>query len=101
MKARSELVTPRNFSDGCVLDTSVMFHAASPASNLPALRPTRGSGLGAPADASIDGVMPADAMPEDDVDDPAQPAAARAQSAISGENFEILVMNEYGEGTNV
>ena len=43
-------MTPANFSDGGVVDTRRMFHAASPASHMPALRPTRGSGFGATAD---------------------------------------------------
>src|SRR5687767_397757 len=50
VKARSELVTPRNFSDGGVVDTSFRFHAAWPASHWPGDRPTRGSGLGVVAD---------------------------------------------------
>jgi hypothetical protein len=41
---------PANFSLGCVVDTSRMFHAAVAASNFPARRPTRGSGVGSPAD---------------------------------------------------
>src|SRR4051812_2460006 len=48
VNARSELVTPTNFADGGVADTTFMFQAASPASATPALRPTRGSGLGGP-----------------------------------------------------
>src|SRR5436309_667416 len=35
-----------NDGEGCVVDTRRMFHAASAASNQPARRPTRGSGLG-------------------------------------------------------
>src|SRR5262245_60044758 len=50
VNARSELVTPRNFSDGGVVDTSLRFHAAWPASHRPGDRPTRGSGLGVVAD---------------------------------------------------
>src|ERR1041385_5609519 len=50
MNDRSELVTPTNFSDGGVLDTSRRFHAAWPASMSPALSPTRGSLPGAGAD---------------------------------------------------
>src|SRR5436305_14567002 len=37
-----------NLSDGLDSESSRMFHAASPASYLPGLRPTRGSGDGAP-----------------------------------------------------
>src|SRR5262245_21976206 len=49
----SELVTPRNFSDGLVVDTSLTFHAAWAASHWPAFRPTRGSGFGATAEAPL------------------------------------------------
>src|SRR5688572_120209 len=48
--ARSELVTPRNFSDGGVVDTRRMFQAACPASQRPGDSPTRGSGFGAVAE---------------------------------------------------
>src|SRR5579872_1855121 len=37
-----------NDGDGWVFDTRRRFHAATPASNQPALRPTRGSGIGSP-----------------------------------------------------
>src|SRR5215218_9782771 len=50
VNARSELVTPRNFSDGGVVETKRMFQAAWPASQRPGASPTRGSGLGATAD---------------------------------------------------
>src|SRR5512133_3124491 len=43
VKARSELVLPANFPLGGVVDVSFMFHSAVPASNIPALSPTRGS----------------------------------------------------------
>src|SRR5262245_53100616 len=47
VNAKSELVMPLNFSDGGVVDSRRMFHAACAASHRPAARPTRGSGLGA------------------------------------------------------
>src|SRR5687768_9772958 len=47
MNAMSEFVTPTNFSDDGVFETSRRFQAASPASWRPALSPTRGSGVGA------------------------------------------------------
>src|SRR3954467_1280037 len=50
LKARSECVAPSDLPDGGVDDTMFMFHAAWPASHQPALRPTRGSGVGAVAD---------------------------------------------------
>ena len=64
LKAMSELVTPLNFSDGCVSETTCMFHVASWALNWPALRPTRGSGLGADVDMLFAGagLLPPDAM---------------------------------------
>ena len=40
----------RNLPSGGVVDTSFMFQVAMPASYSPALRPTRGSGFGAPPD---------------------------------------------------
>src|SRR5579862_2899248 len=49
-KAMSEFVFPLNSSGGCMLATKCMFHSAWPASYRPALRPTRGSGIGAIAD---------------------------------------------------
>src|SRR5713226_8374173 len=55
--ARSELVTPANFSDGGVFETTRRFQDASPASLSPARRPTRGSGEGA----TVDMLLPEDA----------------------------------------
>ena len=49
-KARSELVTPTNFSAGGVVDTIFMFQAACAAVHCPAASPTRRSGVGAVAD---------------------------------------------------
>src|SRR5207244_11658620 len=48
LNARSELVWPRNWVDAFVSESTRRFHTASAASNIPALRPTRGSGIGAP-----------------------------------------------------
>src|SRR6478672_3164467 len=56
MNARSELIRRRSPGvdrlrksfDGFVVETSRRFHAAVPASNQPALRPTRGSGFVVP-----------------------------------------------------
>src|SRR5258705_11269538 len=50
LKARSEWVAPRDLPVGGVLETMFMFHAACPASHQPALRPTRGSGVGTVAE---------------------------------------------------
>src|SRR5690349_4705147 len=58
VKARSEFQTRESagsarlmkFSDGGVLETSEMFHAASCALNHPGLSPMRGSGLGGVSD---------------------------------------------------
>src|SRR3989442_8296550 len=50
VNARSELVTPKNFSGGGVFETTRMFQEASAAFISPARRPTRGSGLGATVD---------------------------------------------------
>src|SRR5712692_4593356 len=50
LNARSELVTPLNFSDAGVFESSFRFQNACAAFSTPALRPTRGSGLGATCD---------------------------------------------------
>src|SRR5260221_6625093 len=44
--ARSEWVAPNTFPVGGVVESMRMFHAACAASHRPALRPTRGSGVG-------------------------------------------------------
>src|SRR5438034_10296722 len=49
---RSEFVTPANFSDGRVFETTRRFQVASPAFISPARSPTRRSGLGAVVDIS-------------------------------------------------
>src|SRR5262245_40731997 len=46
VNARSECVAPADDSLGGVVETMRMFQAACPASQRPAFRPTRGSGLG-------------------------------------------------------
>src|SRR5215207_5587966 len=60
VKARSELVLPKNFPVGGVFESTRRFQAASPASIKPARRPTRGSGFGAAADMlpAGDGALP-------------------------------------------
>src|SRR3954471_9551153 len=50
VNARSECVAPRTWPVGGVVETMRMFHAAWAASQRPALRPTRGSGVGVVAD---------------------------------------------------
>src|SRR5881394_2238976 len=50
LKARSECVAPADASLGGVVEIMRMFQAAWPASQRPAARPTRGSGLGAVAE---------------------------------------------------
>src|SRR6266705_1541362 len=49
---RSEFVTPANFSEGWVLESTRRFQCASAAVIRPARSPTRGSGLGAVVDMS-------------------------------------------------
>src|SRR5439155_25314444 len=49
---RSEFVTPANFSDGRVFETTRRFQVASPAFIAPGRRPTRRSGVGAVVDIS-------------------------------------------------
>src|SRR5215470_11402255 len=46
VKARSECVAPADDALGGVVEIMRMFHAACPASQRPAARPTRGSGFG-------------------------------------------------------
>src|SRR5437867_5730618 len=48
--ARSECVAPSTFPFGGVVESMRMFHAACAASQRPAFRPTRGSGVGAVAE---------------------------------------------------
>src|SRR5438445_10498539 len=52
VNARSEFVTPANFSEGGVCDTTRRFQDAAAAFVTPARRPTRRSGLGAVVDMS-------------------------------------------------
>src|SRR6188508_2083861 len=74
LNARSELVTPWNWDDGGVCESTRRFQAASPASVRPARRPTRGSGEGGVAEVVTEG---AGAPPAAEEPDPAQ-AAVRA-----------------------
>src|SRR3954469_2422699 len=91
MNARSELMRRRSPGvdklrksfDGFVVETRRRFHAAVPASNQPALRPTRGSGFGFVGPTLMFGEG---AAPEDDEEDDlaeAHPAAVRAPQAIA------------------
>src|ERR1051325_9268917 len=50
VNARSECVDPADASLGGVVESMRMFQAACPASQRPAARPTRGSGLGGVAE---------------------------------------------------
>ncbi len=79
MNARSELVFPANGSDGGVSETTRRFQAASPASAIPAWRPTRGSGLGAVVDELPFGVG---VSVEVEWEQPATVASAAANSKV-------------------
>src|SRR6478752_6749244 len=81
MKARSELVAPSKPSGAGVVETSLMFQAASPASRSPALRPMRGSGLGG----FIDMERGAAAT---DVDEDAHAAAYTAAPSSAGSSAQ-------------
>src|SRR5687768_1948090 len=89
VNARSEFVSrlagmfARNFSDGFVVEISRMFQLASPAFHHPALRPTRGSGLGAAADMLGDGSDVGSLVDEDGA--VAQAAAVSAAAMDSDE----------------
>src|SRR5258707_2205399 len=50
LNARSECVAPSTFPFGGVVESMRMFQAACAASQRPAFRPTRGSGVGAVAE---------------------------------------------------
>src|SRR5262245_12296079 len=82
MKARSELVLPRNFPDGGVLERTRRFHTASCAFIRPALRPIRGSGLGGEVDMLTAGLAAgAGAFPPPVVEGWPQAVAARTERA--------------------
>jgi hypothetical protein len=66
--------------DGRVVETSRIFHAATPASNQPALSPTRGSGVGGVVDMSSWGTGAAPACADDPLE---QPVAITAPKPIS------------------
>src|SRR3954453_9377945 len=70
-----------NFSEGGVFETRCMFQAATPASNQPARRPTRGSGLGAETDMSGAADAPPDDIPP--LDAHAAIAAVARTAALS------------------
>ena len=91
MNARSEFVLPTNFPDGFVVDTSFMFHSASPASYMPPFSPTRGSGLGAAIDIFGDGAPPAI---EDDDDAHADSAAISASITAGAAPRRIIGRGE-------
>src|SRR3989454_7010843 len=90
VKARSELVTPANFSEGGVFETTRRFHDASPASMSPARRPTRGSGLGA----TVDMLPPPDDAHAARADNP----TVRTRYRSDGEACTTQVMVESCEG---
>src|SRR3954469_10364489 len=77
--------------DGLVFDTSLRFHPAVPASNHPALSPTRGSGVGfvVPTLTFGPAAVPAD---DNDVDEPEDAhAAAVSAAATTGRNVGSLI----------
>src|SRR3954463_2464959 len=94
IKARSELVTPLKRASAGVFEIRRRFHAASAAlsrmtrrgwlsiiteSVVPARRPTRGSGLGGPADLLVIG----DGALDDDIDVQAAKTDAAASDAAT------------------
>ena len=81
--------------DGFVVDTSLRFHDAVPASNQPALSPTRGSGFGFVTPTIVFGAGAE--LGEDDVEDDAHADAAIVATA-SERNDESL-MRGPREGT--
>src|SRR5215207_10208107 len=88
VNAMSELVIPVKSSGDGFSETTFRFHTASPASCSPALRPTRGSGLGASADFVLSG----DGDPVPDELEPAQPSSrATAAAGRSGRNLTRVI----------
>src|SRR5579859_5225826 len=77
-----------NCGDGRVSESTRRFHDASPASQRPALRPTRGSGLGALVDMSPTGAGP---PPPEDAVDGAHAAADSNPSASSSDSGGVTV----------
>src|ERR1051326_4322464 len=94
LNARSELVTPLNFSDGGVFERTRRFHAASWAFMRPALSPTLGSGLGA----TVDMLLP---PPEAQAARVAIPTASdHAPSACRGRTASSMVASSEWTKTN-
>jgi hypothetical protein len=79
-----------NAFDGFVFDTSLRFHPAVPASNHPALRPTRGSGLGLVVPTIT--LDPGAAPVEDDMDDLDDAHAAAASAAATTERTGVSLI---------
>jgi hypothetical protein len=81
-----------NALDGGVFESNRRFHAAVPALNQPALRPTRGSGLGAVVDMFAgDGAPACVGVPVDDAVQPASATSASANGALRDELRECRV----------
>src|SRR5206468_3645810 len=86
--ARSELVTPLNFSEGGVCDRTRRFHTAVPGLSVPARKPTRGSGIGSPGDMSlIDGMLLLERAEPVEV---AQPAAIKSATPTDSEPNSVV-----------
>src|SRR5690349_15930129 len=93
MRRRSPgVVGFRKSFEGRVFETSLMFHDASPASNQPALRPTRGSGFGFVPETIM--LRPALGVTSfDDIeldDDDAHPAAAARRPRVLRERTFLM-----------
>src|SRR5690606_28647960 len=83
VKARSELVEPSKRSGDLVVESRRMFQNAVPASYIPALNPTRGSGLGGRAPAIRDGagVPPPAIVPPDEHPAASSPRTSEGRTA--------------------
>src|SRR5580765_1526585 len=96
MNARSELTRRRspgvlslmNFSDGRVIETGCRFQIAWPASNQPALRPTRRSGEGGVGDMSG---APDSETPFIDVEREHAPMASTPNASEANKDFDVIV----------
>src|ERR1700691_3114076 len=90
-KARSEFVLSTKSLDGGELDTRRMFHDAWPASNSPALRPTRGSGLGGVGDMLTPAptVLGVSMPPDPEADAPGWAHAPADRSTIASDMSDV------------
>src|SRR5262249_5519463 len=87
----------RKSFDGGVFETSRRFHDAVPASNQPALSPTRGSGVGLVVPIfTFEAMEPFDTEP---VEPPEAHAVAATAATISEGRCRLTIRGDWGLGT--